>query len=119
KVAVQGVGHVAYSLCEHLHEDGADLIVTDINQEAVQRAVNDFGATAVDSDDIYSVDCDIYARCALGGTINDETLKMLKAIVIAEITNNKLLVDKHGEILHEKGIVYAPDYVINAGGVIN
>lgn len=118
-VAVQGVGHVAYSLCEHLHEEGAKLIVTDINEVAVQRAVDDFGAQAVAPDDIYSVDCDVYAPCALGGTINDETIKQFKCKVIAGSANNQLLEDRHGEILHEKGIIYAPDYVINAGGVIN
>lgn len=77
-VAVQGVGNVAYQLCEHLHEEGADLIVTDINKEAVKRAVHAFGAKAVDPDDIYSADCDIYAPCALGATINDETIPQLK-----------------------------------------
>lgn len=118
-VAVQGVGHVAYTLCEYLHEEGANLIVTDINKEAVKRAVDDFGAKAVDPDDIYSVDCDIYAPCALGATINDDTLKVLKAKVIAGSANNQLKTPKHGEILHERGIVYAPDYVINSGGVIN
>src|SRR5690625_2158518 len=118
-IAVQGVGHVAYSLCEHLHKEGAKLIVTDINEEAVNRAVNDFGATAVAPNEIYGVDCDIYSPCALGGTINDETLKVLKAKVIAGSANNQLLEGRHGDILHEKGIIYAPDYVINSGGMIN
>src|SRR5690625_6393911 len=76
-VAVQGVGHVAYQLCKYLHEENANLIVTDINQEAVNRAVKEFNATAVEPDAIYGVDCDIYSPCALGGTINDETLKQL------------------------------------------
>ncbi|MBN9653602.1 leucine dehydrogenase [Halobacillus litoralis] len=118
-VAVQGVGNVAFTLCRHLHEEGANLIVTDINKEAVQRAVEEFGAKAVDPDDIYSVDCDIYAPCALGATINDETIPQLKAKVVAGAANNQLKETKHGDILHEKGIVYTPDYVINAGGVIN
>lgn len=118
-VAVQGVGNVAYHLCRHLHEEGARLIVTDINKEAVKRAVDDFGAKAVDPDEIYSVDCDIYAPCALGATINDETIPQIKAKVIAGSANNQLKESKHGDIIHEKGIVYAPDYVINAGGVIN
>lgn len=73
-VAVQGVGNVAYNLCRHLHEEGAKLIVTDINKEAVERAVAEFGARAVDPDDIYSQECDIYAPCALGATINDDTI---------------------------------------------
>src|SRR5699024_5349944 len=118
-VAVQGVGQVAYELCRYLHEEGANLIVTDINEQAVARAVNNFGAKSVAPDEIYDVDCDIYAPCALGGTINDSTLLRLKAKVIAGSANNQLQEDKHGDILHEKGIVYAPDYVINSGGVIN
>lgn len=118
-VAVQGVGHVAYSLCEHLHKEGAHLIVTDINEEAVKRAVDAFGATSVLPNDIYGVDCDIFAPCALGAVINDDTIPQLKAKVIAGSANNQLKEDRHGDILHEKGIVYAPDYVINAGGVIN
>ncbi|MBO8154845.1 MAG: Glu/Leu/Phe/Val dehydrogenase [Bacillaceae bacterium] len=118
-VAVQGVGNVAYHLCRHLHEEGAQLIVTDINKEAVKRAVDDFGAKAVDPDEIYSVDCDIYAPCALGATVNDDTIPQIKARVIAGSANNQLKEPKHGDIIHEKGIVYAPDYVINAGGVIN
>ncbi|WP_047985392.1 branched-chain amino acid dehydrogenase [Ornithinibacillus californiensis] len=118
-VAVQGVGSVAFTLCEYLHKEGANLIVTDINQAAVNRAVEAFGATAVDPNDIYDVDCDIYAPCALGATINDDTLSRLKAKVIAGSANNQLKNTEHGDILFEKGMVYAPDYVINAGGVIN
>jgi leucine dehydrogenase len=118
-VEVQGVGNVAYTLCEYLHNEGAKLIVTDINKEAVQRAVEAFGAKAVDPDEIYSVDCDIYAPCALGATINDETIPQLKAKVIAGSANNQLKDTTHGDLIHQMGIVYAPDYVINAGGVIN
>lgn len=118
-VAVQGVGNVAYTLCEHLHAEGANLIVADINKDAVNRAVQAFGAKTVDPDDIYGVDCDIYAPCALGATINDETIPQLKAKVIAGSANNQLKRTEHGDIIHEKGIVYAPDYVINSGGVIN
>lgn len=118
-VAVQGVGHVAYSLCQHLHEEGAKLIVTDINKEAVQRAVDAFGAKAVDPDDIYGVECDIFAPCALGAIVNDNTITQLKAKVIAGSANNQLKDDSHGDQLNEMGIAYAPDYVINAGGVIN
>lgn len=119
KIAVQGVGQVAYNLCKHLHKEGARLIVTDINRQAVERAVQDFGATAVAADEIYDVDCDIFSPCALGGTINDDTISRLKAKVIAGSANNQLEREVHGEKLHEKGIVYAPDYVINSGGVIN
>ncbi|ALC81533.1 MULTISPECIES: branched-chain amino acid dehydrogenase [Bacillus] len=118
-VAVQGVGNVAYNLCRHLHEEGASLIVTDINKDAVERVVQEFGARAVDPADIYSQECDIYSPCALGATINDETIPVLKAKVIAGAANNQLKEARHGDLIHEKGIVYAPDYVINAGGVIN
>lgn len=118
-IAVQGVGNVAYNLCRHLHEEGANLIVTDINKQSVQRAVEDFGARAVDPEEIYTQDCDIYAPCALGATINDDTIRQLKAKVIAGAANNQLKETRHGDQIHEMGIVYAPDYVINAGGVIN
>ncbi|MDQ0337707.1 leucine dehydrogenase [Caldalkalibacillus uzonensis] len=118
-IAVQGVGNVAYNLCRYLHEEGARLIVTDINQEAVRRAVEAFGARAVDPNEIYSVECDIFAPCALGGVINDETIPQLKARVIAGAANNVLREERHGDQIHELGFYYAPDYVINAGGLIN
>ncbi|KWW11455.1 MULTISPECIES: branched-chain amino acid dehydrogenase [Bacillaceae] len=118
-VAVQGVGNVAYNLCRHLHEEGAKLIVTDINKDSVARAVEAFGATAVNTDEIYGVECDIYAPCALGAVINDQTINQIKAKVIAGAANNQLKEAVHGDQIHEKGIIYAPDYVINAGGVIN
>ncbi len=118
-IAVQGVGNVAYQLCNYLHEDGAHLIVTDIHKPSVDRAVEDFGAKAVETEDIYSVNADVFAPCALGGVINDDTLGKLKASVIAGAANNQLQDDAHGEKLKEMGIAYAPDYVINAGGVIN
>ena len=107
-IAVQGVGNVAYHLCKHLHAEGAKLIVTDINKEAVQRAVEEFGASAVEPNEIYGVECDIYAPCALGATVNDETIPQLKAKVIAGSANNQLKEDRHGDIIHEMGIVYAP-----------
>ncbi len=119
RVAVQGLGNVAYTLCEYLHKDGAQLIVTDINEKAVARVVENFGATAVAPDDIYKQDVDIFAPCALGAIINDDTIPQLKAQVVAGSANNQLQESRHGQILHEKGILYAPDYVINAGGVIN
>jgi leucine dehydrogenase len=118
-IAVQGIGNVAFNMCRHLHDEGANLIVTDINKEAVQKAVDEFGAKAVDTNDIYGVDCDIFAPCALGAIINDETIPQIKAKVIAGAANNQLKETTHGDTIHEMGIVYAPDYVINAGGVIN
>lgn len=119
KVAVQGLGAVAYSLCKHLHEAGAELFVTDINTASVERVVNDFNAIAVGIDDIYDLDVDVYAPCALGATVNDETIARLNASIIAGCANNQLAESRHGEIVREKGILYAPDYVINAGGIIN
>jgi leucine dehydrogenase len=118
-IAIQGVGHVAYSLCQHLHKEGAKLIVTDINKDNVNRAVQEFGAEAVSPDKIYDVECDIFSPCALGAIINDETIERLKCKVVAGSANNQLKEDRHGDMLEQKGIVYAPDYVINAGGVIN
>ncbi|MDI2587986.1 branched-chain amino acid dehydrogenase [Psychrobacillus sp. NEAU-3TGS] len=118
-VAVQGVGNVAYTLCDYLHKEGAKLIVADINQASVDRAVNAFDAVQVGVDEIYSQDADIFAPCALGAIINDNTIPQLKAKVIAGSANNQLKDTKHGDIIHEMGIVYAPDYVINSGGVIN
>jgi len=118
-VAVQGVGNVAYTLCDYLHKEGAKLIVADINQASVDRAVNAFGAVQVGVDEIYAQDADIFAPCALGAIINDHTIPQLKAKVIAGSANNQLKDTKHGDIIHEMGIVYAPDYVINSGGVIN
>lgn len=119
KVAVQGVGNVAYKLCEYLHKEGAILTVADINQASVDRAVNEFGAKQVDVSEIYSQDVDIFAPCALGAIINDETIPQLKAKVVAGAANNQLKEARHGDTLHEMGIVYAPDYVINSGGVMN
>ena len=119
KVAVQGVGSVGMHLCDHLHKAGAELVVSDINTESLMRAADEYGATIVKTHAIYGQDVDVYAPCALGATINDETLKMMKARIIAGAANNQLAEDRHGEILKERGILYAPDYVINAGGIIN
>lgn len=118
-VAIQGLGHVGYHLAKHISEEGGKLIVTDIDKERVNRVVKDFGAEAVKPDEIYGVDCDIFAPCALGAVINDNTIPRLKCQIVAGAANNVLAKERHGDILEEKGIFYAPDYVINAGGVIN
>jgi leucine dehydrogenase len=118
-VAVQGTGHVGYFLCEDLVDDGAKLIVTDIDQDRVQRIVDEFGAEVVGPDEIYGVDAQIFAPCALGAVVNDETLPQFKFDIIAGAANNQLAEERHGHELKEKDILYAPDYVINAGGVIN
>ena len=119
-VAVQGVGHVGYYLCEMLHEAGSDLIVTDIFDDKVDTVVNEFGAKAVSGDEIYGVDAEVFAPCALGAIVNDETIKQMKFKIIAGGANNQLLDENiQGKKLKEKGILYAPDYLINAGGVTN
>jgi leucine dehydrogenase len=118
-VAVQGVGHVGYWLCRYLHDAGARITVTDIDAERVSRVVEECGATAVAPDDIYTVEADVFAPCALGAVVNDDTLAALKVDIIAGGANNQLARSEHGEACHERGILYAPDYVINAGGLIN
>lgn len=118
-VAVQGCGNVARHLCAHLHKEGAKLIVTDIDADKMKRVVSETGATAVKPDEIYDQKADIYAPCALGATINDDTLKRLKVEIIAGGANNQLAEERHGDQLEKQGMLYAPDYVINGGGVIN
>lgn len=118
-VAVQGLGAVGYTVCNYLHEAGAKLYVTDIRKESIERAVNDFGAIAVAPDEIYKVECDIFAPCAMGAIINDFTVDQLKCKIVGGSANNQLAEDKHGDMLKEKGILYIPDFVINSGGVIN
>jgi leucine dehydrogenase len=118
-VAVQGVGHVGYYLCEDLAAEGAKLIVTDIDDERIKRVVDDFGARAVGPNEIYSVDAEVFAPCALGAVVNDETLPQFKFQVIAGAANNQLAEEHHGKQVMDRGILYAPDYVINAGGLIN
>ena len=119
KVAVQGLGSVGYDLCAKLHAAGANLVVTDINQAALDKAASEFGATIVSLDDIYHQDVDVFSPCALGASVNDETIDVFKASIIAGCANNQLAAAKHDQLLKDKGILYAPDYVINAGGIIN
>ncbi|MEX1222619.1 MAG: Glu/Leu/Phe/Val dehydrogenase dimerization domain-containing protein [Idiomarina sp.] len=119
KIAIQGLGAVGYDFAEYAAKDGAELFVCDINEEATARAAKELGATVVGLDDIYGLDVDVYAPCALGATINDDTLKLIKAKIIAGSANNQLASKEHDQIVHDMGILYAPDYVINAGGVIH
>ncbi|WP_394132054.1 Leu/Phe/Val dehydrogenase [Shewanella maritima] len=119
KISVQGVGHVGYYLCKHLHEEGAELIVTDIHQASLDKVATEFGAKIVAPEDIYAQEVDVYAPCALGATINDTTIPLLKASIVAGCANNQLAEVRHGEKLKQMGVLYAPDYVINAGGIIN
>ncbi len=118
-ISVQGVGNVGFYLCRELKAAGAKTIVTDIDAQRVKRAVDEVGAKAVPLDDIYGVEADIFAPCALGAIINDRTIPKLKVEIVAGAANNQLLETRHGDELEAKGILYAPDYVANAGGVIN
>ncbi len=118
-VAFQGCGHVGYFLCKLLHEEGAKLVITDIDAQRLKTVVQDFGATAVKPPEIYGQRADIFAPCALGAIVNDDTLKQLKVDIIAGAANNQLAEDRHGQQLEAQGMLYAPDYVINGGGLIN
>lgn len=120
KIGVQGVGQVGKYLINYLVKEGAEILITDIFEDKLREIANSTGATVVDPNVIYDLPMDIYAPCALGATINDQTIDRLKCAVIAGGANNQLKDEaKHGKILMEKGIIYAPDFLINAGGVIN
>ncbi len=119
-VIVQGLGHVGRYLCKELHEAGAKLVVADIRQEKVDQVVKEFGARATTDANVYGEKGDIFAPCALGAILNDDTIPHLKVEIVCGAANNQLLdAAKHGEALDKRNILYAPDYVANAGGVIN
>jgi leucine dehydrogenase len=120
KVLVQGTGHVGETLISYLSKEGAIVFVSDIHKDKMENMVTKYGAHIFTGADLYSADVDIYSPCALGATINDDTVYKIKAKVIAGAANNQLAVeDIHGPILRERGIAYAPDFLINAGGIIN
>lgn len=119
RIAIQGCGHVGFYLAKELFEAGATLVVTDIDEFRIKRVVDATGAEVVPPDAIYAQKADIFAPCALGGVINDKTIPQLQVQIVAGAANNQLLEDRHGDELAGKGILYAPDYVANAGGVIN
>ena len=119
RVAVQGVGKVGMDLVRRLAEAGAETVVTDTNPEAVAHAVETYGSNAVGPDDIYDVDCDVFSPCALGATLNERTIPRLRCAAVAGSANNQLATDHDAERLSEAGILYAPDFIVNAGGVIN
>ncbi len=120
KVAVQGVGHVGHSLVGYLTKAGAKVFITDINQTNLEATAKEFNATVVGTHEIYDLDVDVYAPCALGATLNSDTISTLRCSVIAGAANNQLADENlHGQMLLDKGIVFAPDFLINAGGVIN
>ncbi|GLX69980.1 Glu/Leu/Phe/Val family dehydrogenase [Paenibacillus glycanilyticus] len=117
-VAVQGLGKVGMFLCRYLAHAGAKLVVTDLNEELVRQAVQKYGAKAASVDKIADELCDIYAPCALGGIVDDAKLRRFQCRIIAGAANNQLAEERHGDLLHQRGILYAPDYVLNAGGII-
>lgn len=118
-VAVQGVGNVGYNLCRELAQAGARITLSDVRDNLAAKAAADFGAKVVPAAETHRVECDVYAPCALGGALNDHTVPQLRCKVVAGAANNQLASDKNGVALHERGILYAPDYAINAGGLIN
>ena len=120
KVLVQGIGHVGLYLVDYLNKEGAKIIISDINKRAIENVVKKYNCSVINPNDIYTAEMDVYAPCALGATVNNETIDKLKCSIIAGAANNQLLDEKqHGQQLFDKGIVYAPDYLINAGGVMN
>ncbi|MGE3973840.1 MAG: Glu/Leu/Phe/Val dehydrogenase [Bdellovibrionales bacterium] len=119
KVAVQGLGHVGYHLVSLLQREKAVITVADIDKEKMNSVVTQFGANACSTEEIVATDCDIFAPCAMGAVINDQTINKLRCKIIAGAANNQLAEPKHGDMLKELGILYAPDFVINAGGLVN
>lgn len=119
-IAVQGVGAVGLALCDYLKKEGAKLVVADTVREKAEKAAQEFDAKVVQPEAIYSVKCDIFSPCSVGAVLNDETIPQLQCEIVAGCANNVLLDEiKHGDMLMNRGILYAPDYVINAGGVVN
>lgn len=119
KVVIQGLGQVGLYLCHYLFWAGADLVVTDVHDEKVEKVKSLCGAEYVSPEEIYDVPCDVFAPCALGGTINANTITRLKCKAIAGCANNQLAKDEDAEFLRKRNILYAPDFVINAGGLLN
>lgn len=117
-ITIQGAGHVGYYLAKELHALGARLTMCDINQKALQRCVDDFGVNVCSTDEIYDIEADVFAPCALGAVLNLTTIKRLRVAIIAGSANNQLAHQHHGVLLLERGILYAPDFLINAGGLI-
>jgi len=120
KVLVQGIGHVGETLVDYLSKEGAIVTIADINEEKLNEVGTKYNAQIFRGEDLYNADVDIYAPCAMGATLNDNTVYKIKAKVIAGAANNQLADENvHGAILQERGILYAPDFLINAGGIIN
>ena len=119
RVAIKGIGKVGMSLAERLHGLGAELVVADVNEMATDQATRNLGAKVTSVDDIHSVDCDIFSPCALGADLNAASIPELSCSAVAGSANNQLATDGDGQRLRESGVLYAPDFVVNAGGIIN
>lgn len=118
KIIVQGLGAVGYPMVEYLVKEGAEVVVADIDEGRVAQTQNDFGVQAIDVREVFSANADIYCPCALGGIVNDETLDQFRVKIICGSANNQLRAEKHGDELQQRGILYAPDYIANAGGTV-
>ena len=118
RIAIQGLGQTGMDLCRQVVEAGGTVIATDVNEGALSEARDRYGAVIVEPDEIYAADADIFAPCALGAVLNDETIPKLKAKAVCGVANNQLAAPRHAAMLQARGILYAPDYVVNAGGVI-
>jgi leucine dehydrogenase len=118
KIVVQGLGAVGYPMVEYLVKEGADVTIADIDAQKVAQAQNDFGVKTMDAREVFSADADIYCPCALGGVVNDETLPQFRVKIICGSANNQLREERHGDELTRRGILYAPDYIANAGGTV-
>lgn len=119
RVAVEGLGHVGIDLVKRLSEAGASLVVTDINKALLDKVAHQYGAQAVGIEEIFSANVDVFAPCALGGILNDNTIPLLNCQIVAGSANNQLAEPYHAKALEKRGILYAPDYLINSGGLIN
>jgi leucine dehydrogenase len=119
RVAIQGIGHVGYSIAESVAKEGGKLWVTDVDPKALKRAETELGATVVKLDDIYDIECDIFSPCARGAIINEATIKRLRCRAVVGCANNQLAEEKDGKRLQDRGILYAPDFAVNSGGIIN
>jgi leucine dehydrogenase len=119
RILVQGVGKVGFTLLEYLANEGAEILISEVNSLALERATSHYSVQVVPPVEVYDVECDIFSPNATGAILNDDTIPRLRCSIIAGAANNQLAEPRHGQILHEIGILYAPDFIINAGGIIN
>ncbi len=118
RVAIQGLGNVGYALCQLLHQNGAQLYVSDIDESKVSQCISEFGATGIDVNEVHKTPCEIFSPCGLGGSLNEQTISQLQCGIVAGSANNQLMTPECGQMMFQRDIMYAPDYLINAGGLI-